>query len=144
MNKAVDEPHENRMTTADVFQSDPRQKNHSTMMVNMKERYVTLLLFQNEESRVKKVNDFSQKIVMSDYGYLNFVVIFGGVINRLAKPTVPLTKTMIVALNENVWAHCNLKEIIALDDVMKLVRLTILHELRSQVEHQVEVNGDNC
>ena len=132
------------MSTANIFQADPRQKNHSTMMVNMEKRNVTLLLFQNEESRVKKVNDFSQEIVMSDYGDLNFVVIICGVVYRLTKPTVSLIKAMVISLDEDVRAHRNLKEIITLDDVVKLVRLTIFHELRTQVEHKVEVNGDNC
>lgn len=41
------------MSASEIFHSDPREQNHSRVMIDVKERDVRLFLLQNEKHRVE-------------------------------------------------------------------------------------------
>lgn len=143
MNKTVNQSHENRVSTANILHTDPRQHHHSSVMINVKKRNMTLFFLQYKENRVNEVNDFREKIVMRHDGDFNFVVVFCRVIDGLTQPTVTLAKTVIISLYEDVGTNRDLQKVVVLYYAVKFVRFPILHELWSPIQDKVEVNGEN-
>lgn len=138
--KTVDQPHEHRVTASNIFHADPGQCHHPSVVVDMQKGNVSLLLLQHKEHRIKEINDLREEVIVRHFRDLHLVEVLRGIIDGLTEPTVALSETVVIALDKNERAHCDLKEIVAFYDGVQFVRLAVLHVFWTPVEHKVEVD----
>lgn len=142
VHERVDRAHEHRVSASEVFRANPGERHHSSVVIDVQERDVRLLLLQHEEDGVEEIEDLREEVEMSALGEHHRVVICGWVVDRLAEPVVALTEAVIICGHCDVRANRHLEQIVVLYDAVELEGLAFLHELRSPFQHKVEVHGE--